>query len=239
MPEKHFITLTLNCKIATGDGTKIICLNSDYAMRIVPNDCGTFTNAPVKKLIVRYGTEYREADIYEYEEDGQTYLQANLPPVERQDYVDIGVCGKEVDDPEAIPLYTSTSARYECVKSALCGTVVLKTDPILSALNVTQNGAYTASDSKVDGFYEVNVQVPVKVEESRTIELCMPNGNQIVTPAYSTRTMNEVVITKPVTLIPENIKEGVNIGGVIGSYTMPYYDGTTVIIDTDGDMSST
>ena len=41
--------------------------------------------------------------------------------------------------------------------------------------------------------------------------------------------MNEVTITKPSTLIPENIKNGIDIGGVVGTYegnVITYWDGT-------------
>ena len=227
----HIINLAIECKTATGDGTKIVCMNGDYVVRINTKDCGSFTNSPVKKLIVRHDKYYYESDIKEVVEDGQTYLQAILPPVERKDYVDLGVCGKEIDSPDVLPTYTSTSARFACDKSVLCGTVVLKADPKLSTLDVTENGKYRATDYSADGFYEVDVQIPAKVEENRIVDLSMSDGNQVVLPAYLSRTMASVTITKPTNLVPENIRSGIDIGGVIGSFEVPYYDGTVIIED--------
>lgn len=57
-----------------------------------------------------------------------------------------------------------------------------------------------------------------KEEETKTLALSMASGNQVITPT-SGKVMNEVTITKPSTLIPENIKNGIDIGGVTGTYT--------------------
>lgn len=57
-----------------------------------------------------------------------------------------------------------------------------------------------------------------KEEETKTLALSMASGNQVITPT-SGKVMNKVTITKPSTLLAENIKSGVNIGGVTGTYT--------------------
>lgn len=227
----HIINLTIECKTAIGDDTKIVCMNSDYVVRIDANDCGTFVSSPVKKLIVRYGKEYKESNITEVTDGGKTYLQAVLPLIERQDYVDLGVCGKQTDDPTETPLYTSKSARFTCDKSILCGAVVPKYEPKMSTLTATKNGNYKAVDHNADGFYEVDVQVPLKIEESRTVDLNMLDGNQVIVPSYATYSMTEVTIVKPLNLVPENIREGVDIGGVVGSFEVPDYDGTVEIVE--------
>lgn len=214
----HIINLTLECKEAKGDGTIIVCMNRDYRVRIHPKDCGTFTNAPVKKLIVRHKMEYLEADIVQVEENGETYLQAILPPIERKDYVDLGVCGREEEDPTSIPTYTSKSARFSCDKSILCGTAVIKTDPILSELAVTESGTYLSSEQGADGFYKVDVQIASKAEENRTVALSMLSGDQVILPSNNNSTLSQVVIVKPIGLVPRNIKNGVNIGGVVGIF---------------------
>ena len=214
----HIINLAIKCKTATGDGTKIVCMNDDYVVRISTEDCGTFSEAPVKKLIVRYNKEYYESDITETTDNGVTVLQAHLPPIEHKDFIDLGVCGKNTDNPDEIPKYTSTSARYECDKSILCGVVVKKTDPVLTALTITKNGKYNAIDYDSDGFYAVDVAVADNLTEERIVELSMASGHQIIEPSSPNRTMSKVTVSKPIGLVPNNIRYGVSIGGVVGSY---------------------
>lgn len=228
----HIINLAIKCKNATGDGTKIVCMNSDYVVRISAEDCGTFSSSPVKKLIVKHNKEYYESDIKTVLVKGEPVLQAVLPPLENTDYVDLGVCGKQTDDPGDTPTYTSTSARYECSKSVLSGTAVLKTDPVFSGLKVDKNGVYSSGDYGADGFHTVTVQIPVKIEESRAVELFMPSVNQVVTPTQTGRVLKEVIIKKPTTLIPANIKKGVVVGGVLGEFEEESYLGTMEINDT-------
>lgn len=50
------------------------------------------------------------------------------------------------------------------------------------------------------------------------IELVLANGNMVVT-APSGKAFKQVTVNKPATLVPENIAEGVNIAGVIGTYS--------------------
>ena len=52
--------------------------------------------------------------------------------------------------------------------------------------------------------------------QSKTVELSMASGNQVITPDEG-YTLSEVTVTKPETLIPENIKKNVDIGGVVGT----------------------
>ena len=54
-------------------------------------------------------------------------------------------------------------------------------------------------------------------EEESTVDLEMSDGDQIVTPSEG-KLFSKVTITKPETMIPENIKEGVKIGGVVGTH---------------------
>lgn len=212
----HIINLTVQCKDARGDGTKIVCMNRDYVVRINAQDCGTFSEAPVKKLVVRSGWDYWETDIVQIVEDGRYVLQASLPLIESGKYVDLGICGKETEDSN--PIYASTSARYECDNSILSGAIALKTDPILVPLTVNDNRIFKAGEYGADGFYEVDVQVSTKTEETRTVALSMTGGNQTVSPTNANRTMSKVTIQKPTSLIPANIKKDVNIAGVVGTY---------------------
>lgn len=60
-----------------------------------------------------------------------------------------------------------------------------------------------------------NLNVP-KVE-TRTVDLDMSLGNQTI-KANSDKVMSSVTITKPTTMVPENIKKDVNVGGIVGTY---------------------
>jgi len=211
----HIINLSLNCKTATGDGTKIVCMNSDYVVRITAKDCGTFTDLPVKKLVIRHDREYQEVDIVQIVEDYNTYLQAVLPPISYKDYVDLGVCGKTEG---GIPSYTSTSARFVCEQSVLNGIVVELSAPTLMELDVNTNGTYVAGEHAADGFSKVNVNVAGSDTEARTASLAMANGDQIIEPSRTGISMRSVKVMKPATLVPNNIVKGVNIGGVVGTY---------------------
>lgn len=53
--------------------------------------------------------------------------------------------------------------------------------------------------------------------EVRTVGLDATKGSQIIKPTEDGKSMSETIITMPDTLIPENIAEGVDIGGVRGT----------------------
>ena len=52
--------------------------------------------------------------------------------------------------------------------------------------------------------------------QEKTVALDMANGNQIIT-SDDGKTMTQATVLKPTTMAAENIKSGVNIGGVVGS----------------------
>lgn len=54
--------------------------------------------------------------------------------------------------------------------------------------------------------------------EEITVDLNMANGDQVIIPTADGKVISQVTITKPETLIPENIAEGVDIGGLIGAF---------------------
>lgn len=60
----------------------------------------------------------------------------------------------------------------------------------------------------------------VLATEERTVELSMPYGNQVILPT-SGKVMRKVTIQKPDTLLSENIKKDVVIGGVTGALEAP------------------
>lgn len=70
-------------------------------------------------------------------------------------------------------------------------------------------------------------------EMEKTVDLNMADGDQIVDADPDT-VMTRVTVKKPETLVPENIVEGVEIGGVVGNKTMvkaPHY-----LIDGVGEL---
>ena len=78
-------------------------------------------------------------------------------------------------------------------------------------IQITENGVVDVS-----GKANANVDVPSKEEETKTVDLNMASGNQTITPT-SGKTLSSVVVKKPATMLPENIKKDVNIGGVTGT----------------------
>lgn len=68
-----------------------------------------------------------------------------------------------------------------------------------------------------DGFVEAISSIASSTRtQAKTVELSMVSGDQVIAPdeGYS---LSEVTVTKPHTLIPENIKKDVVIGGVVGT----------------------
>lgn len=57
---------------------------------------------------------------------------------------------------------------------------------------------------------------PEPLLEEKTVDLLMASGNQEITPS-SGKLLSKVTITKPSTLIADNIKKDITIGGVTGT----------------------
>ena len=69
---------------------------------------------------------------------------------------------------------------------------------------------------------------PAKPEQAKTVDLNMATGNQTVLPDEG-MTLSSATIIKPDTMIPENIKVGVNIGGVVGAAPTPKVEQTKTV----------
>ena len=82
---------------------------------------------------------------------------------------------------------------------------------------------------------EMGQVMEVLATEERTVELSMPSGNQVILPT-SSKGMRKVTIQKPDTLLSENIRKDVVIGGVTGALlappTGPYIEYTS--LDSSG-----
>lgn len=97
--------------------------------------------------------------------------------------------------------------------------VTVNVQPKLQEKSVTANGEVTP-DSGFQGLSKVTVNVPATPTEEKTVELALADGNQVLTPTAG-KNFSKVTITKPATLLPENIKKGVTIAGVVGTYEAP------------------
>lgn len=87
-------------------------------------------------------------------------------------------------------------------------------------LTVTENGTQTVKPDtgKVLSNVTVITNVPATPTEEKTVDLAMASGNQVISKSSGKDGMTQVTITKPSTMLPANIKKGVNIGGVTGTY---------------------
>lgn len=91
---------------------------------------------------------------------------------------------------------------------------------VLSGVTITKPTTLVASNIKkgvtiggVAGSYN-----PTFTTETKTVDLAMGSGNQVISKSSGKDGMTQVTITKPSTMLPANIKKGVNIGGVTGTY---------------------
>ena len=79
-----------------------------------------------------------------------------------------------------------------------------------------QNGVAVPTGATLDEMALLLADVIVTKSQEKTVNLSMASGNQVITPDDG-YTLSKVTVTKPDTLIPDNIKKDVNIGGVVGS----------------------
>lgn len=89
--------------------------------------------------------------------------------------------------------------------------------------NITSNGTTTLAtkNTYVPSDIDFNVNVPsVQLQDSKLVELSMADGsNQNVMPDTNYTAMKQVIIVKPTALVAENIRNGISIAGISGSFT--------------------
>lgn len=90
------------------------------------------------------------------------------------------------------------------------------TTPKLQAKTATTNGV-VKPDATYDGLSQVTVNVPATPTETKTVEPDFSNGNQTLTPSAG-KVFSSVTLTKPANLTADNIKKGVIICGIEGTY---------------------
>lgn len=75
-----------------------------------------------------------------------------------------------------------------------------------------------------------------KERQAKTVSLSLSEGNQEITPDDG-KVLSNVTIEKPESLVPENIRSGVDIGGVEGSLVEPTLTAETIALNmVDGDQ---
>lgn len=92
-----------------------------------------------------------------------------------------------------------------------------------SETNITGCTAFTASTSTVQIADNASIQndffkqlFSLNSASDTIVDLQMSNGNQVISPAAG-EYFSKVTVKKPTTLLPENIKKDVDIGGVVGT----------------------
>lgn len=81
----------------------------------------------------------------------------------------------------------------------------------------TSNQILETSGKYLSGNIIINTPVK-KDEQTKTVELNMSTGNQVITPD-SNKVLTEVTINKPNTFTESNIKADISIGGITGTFT--------------------
>lgn len=112
----------------------------------------------------------------------------------------------DVQNAKTITPSTSSQTAVSAYKFTT-GAVTVAGDANLTAANIK-------AGTKIFGI--TGTHAGQKTEQTKTVTLSMASGNQTVTPD-SGKVLSKVIITKPDTLIPDNIKKDVNIGGVVGT----------------------
>ena len=79
---------------------------------------------------------------------------------------------------------------------------------------VPENIAKNITILGVTGTFEGNP----KPEQTKTVEFNPGSANNITVTPNAGYVLSSVQVNKPTTMIPSNIKSGVNIGGVVGTY---------------------
>lgn len=54
--------------------------------------------------------------------------------------------------------------------------------------------------------------------EEVTVDLAMADGDQVIVPSVAGKSFSKVTITKPDSLVPENIAKDIEIGGIVGTH---------------------
>lgn len=70
--------------------------------------------------------------------------------------------------------------------------------------------------------------------EKVTVALSMADGDQVIVPSEEGKVLTQVTVTKPETLVPENVRSGIDVGGVVGSFLGDTEEATVELNFTNG-----
>lgn len=117
-----------------------------------------------------------------------------------------------------IPLYTKPEQEKTITPTAIGVAVTPDIGYTLSKVTVNGDSNLTVEHIKsgVKIFGVTGTYNNAKPEQIKTVDLSMASGNQVISPDNG-KVLSKVIINKPSTLIPDNIKKNVNIGGVVGT----------------------
>lgn len=115
--------------------------------------------------------------------------------------------GEAVEGLEIVPDFSEGDMPVNAPAGALVKSAVVKQPEGLTPGNI-RNGVEVAG---VTGDF-------IGDTEEVTVDLAMADGDQVIAPSADGKVLSHVVVKRPDTLVPENIAEDVDIGGVIGSF---------------------
>lgn len=98
------------------------------------------------------------------------------------------------------------------------------------------NISFNISTTKPKISYDIKLMKTGKSEYSGTFDLSMPDGDQVITPNEG-RVFSKVTVKKPETMVPENIRKGTDIGGVVGTMTPAQPDMLQQLVDLTGKLT--
>lgn len=134
--------------------------------------------------------------------DGYNQVVVNVQPALQE---------KSATPTEAQQVVTPEEGYYGLSKVTVAkipGNYVIPTGMV----EITANGIHDVS-----GKASATVNVPATPTEEKTVVLALADGDQVITPTDG-KNISKVTITKPAELLPENIKKGITIAGVTGTY---------------------
>lgn len=113
----------------------------------------------------------------------------------------------------------ATNVKKDVNIGGVVGTLEAKKEEQTKTVTINSNGSQdvTPDAGKVLSKVTITTNVPATPVEEETVELALAAGDQIVTPSAG-KNFSKITITKPTELKPENIKKGVTIAGVVGTY---------------------
>ena len=117
--------------------------------------------------------------------------------------------GEAMEGIEIAPDFSNGDQTITAPKGTLVKSAVIKQPNNLTAENVR----YGVDIAGVTGEF-------IGDTEEATVDLDMADGDQVVVPSAYGKVLSKVTVTKPETLIPDNIKKDVEIAGIVGTYSM-------------------